>query len=650
MRSISLSLTCLLALALAGCSDSTGPAEPGARSLSVASVSPANGATGVPATSSVTVTFDRSVDPATVTTASFTVSGASGTVSASGAAGTFTPSAPFALGATYDVNVSGVRDMNGALMDGAFTSSFTVASAPPVAPSAVAGTDRQVSFGAQITLDGSASTGTNLSLSWTQLEGPGVGALSGTSPGFVAGNSPVRLAFELAASGDGPISRDTVVIWVLEDGAHAYFVAPTGSDAAAGTRAAPFATVQHAIDVSDAAGNGGDVYVAEGSYAGSLTLRSRVSIYGGFEAGVWRRDVSARRPELNGGRIAVRGSEANDLTIDGMRISAANASVGSESSIGIFLHQSSGVTLRDAVFVIGNGAAGIAGTNGGNGGPGTGGSIGDAAGGCPPTNAGGSGGSSSFSRAGGAGGSGGAAGGFTGTGGQGSGGGGPGGGGSTGNNGSTGDDGDAAVEGTRGTGATALAGIGSTDLLIGQGANGTSGSNGWGGGGGGGGGGAVVFSCGGGGGGGGSGGGGGGLGTGGYEGGHSVGIVLGGTSSVTLRDLDMTIGNGGAGGRGGNGGSGGARGAGGAGGSCSGVLGCGGRGGHGTRGGHGGAGGGGLGGWSLGILADATASFTQSNVGITLGDAGASGGGGSSGGNPGTAGTVGTSALVHVLP
>src|SRR5687768_11583155 len=100
-------------------------APPSSTPLAVAQVSPADGANHVDAAATVTITFSRPVQPATVTTAAITVGSAAGTISVSGATVTFIPAAPLADGAAYQVRVSGVRAVDGAGMTAAFTSSFT---------------------------------------------------------------------------------------------------------------------------------------------------------------------------------------------------------------------------------------------------------------------------------------------------------------------------------------------------------------------------------------------------------------------------------------------------------------------------------------------------------------------------------------------
>jgi hypothetical protein len=536
-------------------------------------------------------------------------------------------------------------------MSGPFTSSFTVVAPPTIAPVANAGADQTASFGATVTLDASASAGTNRTFAWTQIEGPGVGSLTGESPTFAAPQDVTILRFELAVSGDGPVSRDTMDVMVFEDAANAFFVAPTGSDAAAGTRSAPFQTVQRALDAADAAGNGGDVYVAAGTYDESLTLRSRVSVYGGFDAASWRRDLATSRPVITGARIAVRGTEANALSLDGLRIEAANASAASESSIGVFLRNSTNVVVRRMMIVAGNGFSGTAGGTGANRAKADNGSNGDDASACPPSNVGGPGGTTGYNRDGGTGGTGGLAGGFGGSKGEGSSGGAGGSaGGAFGGNGSDGSASTASrAAGTAGTAGNAFGDLTETDISVTTAGGGGGGANGWGGGGGGGGGGG--FGCGAGGGGGGAGGQGGGGGGGGTSGGHSIGLALSGETSASITESEITLGAGGNGGAGGTGGTGGAPGTGGNGGANNASGGAGGDGGNGTSGAHGGGGGGARGGWAVGVLEDVNASSTRTALTVTPGTPGAGGAGGPrTGGNAGQAGADGEAVDYRKLP
>jgi hypothetical protein len=313
--------------------------------------------------------------------------------------------------------------------------------------------------GKTVTLGGNSS-GTGATFTWTQLAGPSVGPLSGKHPSFTAPASVSTLAFELAASDGATTLRDTTRLWVLEDSASAFFVSPAGNDANPGTRAQPFATIQRAIDAADVAGASGDVYVAAGDYAESLVLKSRVSVYGGFDPVTWIRDTAQFRPAITGGPTAVLGIETDLVVLEGLAITAADATASGGSSIGVLLANSTGVVVRGNWITAGAGAAGANGTTGGAAGsPGSDGSGGANAGICVPPRAGGGGGGNY--QAGGGGGNGGAFGGFNGAGGTGPGGD-AGGGGSTGNNGGGGDPGGEGNAGTDGAAGSSFGAVSPT--------------------------------------------------------------------------------------------------------------------------------------------------------------------------------------------
>jgi Bacterial Ig-like domain len=83
---------------------------------SVTATLPDNGAAYVATTSTFKATFSEAIDPATLTPASFSVAGVSGTVGYDAATrtATFTPSAPLANNSTYTANLgSGIKDLAG---------------------------------------------------------------------------------------------------------------------------------------------------------------------------------------------------------------------------------------------------------------------------------------------------------------------------------------------------------------------------------------------------------------------------------------------------------------------------------------------------------------------------------------------------------
>jgi hypothetical protein len=409
-----------------------------------------------------------------------------------------------------------------------------------------------------------------------------------------------------------------------------FYVSPTGDDGNSGTDQEPLRTLQMAIDNAADSGQITNVYVAAGTYpqTSPLELKSKVHLWGGYNAGNWQRDIEANQTVIQGyaDSIAVHGYRADSVIIDGFTIISADAS---QPQTGFVGNNSIAIALDSCLVVLVShnnitagiasaGSVGLRGTNGANGSSGAGG---ENAGFCP--SAGGSGGGNYIS--GGAGGSGGAFGGFAGANGNGPGGGDGGEGGATGENGFFGWSGNAGYPGANGVGGLSFGNLNGVVYQPANGSAGGVGTYGSGGGGGGGGGGGIVGVCGGGGGGGGGGGRYAGAGGGGYGGGASIAMIfINGTEAIIDTNTIVTIsgGNGGGSGPGGTGGFGGVGGAGGADGSLGGAGGPGGRGGSGSIGGQGGGGGGGP---IIGILEDAPSQSIRWDNDITLGTPGTGG-------------------------
>ncbi|HUV29608.1 MAG TPA: Ig-like domain-containing protein [Acidobacteriota bacterium] len=612
--------------------------------LAVVAIDPINGATKAPTDVTVTATFSVPVDIATVTTSTFLVSGATGTVAAVGNEATFTPDALLEPGTAYTVTITtDVTDTAGHAMVSEFTSTFETTALPL----ADAGPDQDVTLGAQVILDGSGSSdprGLALTYDWRQIYGPTAGDFTGESPEFTAPDTVSTLQFELVVTnGTDDSEPDTVMVFLLEDIDRALFVnAQTGLDGNAGTRAEPLATIQAAIAQAAALTPPGDVYATGGIYWGSLTLATNVSVYGGYDASTWRRDVGTIETIIRGEPTAVRGKDVTGLTLDGLVIQSDHAASAGESSVGVNLNNSQNIIISRNRIQAGSGAAGLTGEGGAPGVPGNAGGNGSQWVG-NGTALGGASGSSDIARAGGGGGNGTMSSGQAGASGQGPD---PGAGGSASKSGGAGGDG---ANGINGAGGTAFGTLSTGEYVPSDGQPGTAGVHGSGGGGGGGGGG-IGFPCyrsGGGGGGGGAGGQGGGAGQGGGGGGGSFGLLLTNSSFAELEGNSISTAGAGQGGAGGNGAPGASGSAGGKGGAGSTLFICntgsGGTGGHGGVGGSGAHGGGGGGGPSYGIVRDKVSLVDMSGNSFAIGNAGSGGG---SFGNPGVAGEKGVEAVV----
>jgi hypothetical protein len=128
-------LATLLVALVAGCGQET-VSIPG-----VVSVTPAQGATGVVNNTTVTATFNMAMNPATITTSTFTLTSpggvaVAGTVSYSGMTATFTPSAVLAYGTTYTATITtGASSPGGAELVSNYV--WTFSTVAPSVPSVV---------------------------------------------------------------------------------------------------------------------------------------------------------------------------------------------------------------------------------------------------------------------------------------------------------------------------------------------------------------------------------------------------------------------------------------------------------------------------------------------------------------------------------
>jgi hypothetical protein len=130
-------LAALLVVFVAGCGQETVSLP------DVISVTPAQGATGVVINTTVTATFSMAMNPASITTSTFTLTGPGGTavagaVSYSGTTATFTPSAVLAYGTTYTATITtGASSPGGAELIGPYVWSFTTITPPPTVLSTI---------------------------------------------------------------------------------------------------------------------------------------------------------------------------------------------------------------------------------------------------------------------------------------------------------------------------------------------------------------------------------------------------------------------------------------------------------------------------------------------------------------------------------
>lgn len=130
----------LLASVMVGCgkwdSGGGGTGNPDITPPTVSSTSPANGALGVPLNTKLTATFSEAMNPLTITSATFTVTGpgtspVSGSVSYVGNTATFSPSSPLASNTTFTAMITtGAKDLAGNALANNYIWAFITGVAP----------------------------------------------------------------------------------------------------------------------------------------------------------------------------------------------------------------------------------------------------------------------------------------------------------------------------------------------------------------------------------------------------------------------------------------------------------------------------------------------------------------------------------------
>jgi hypothetical protein len=144
------------------------------------------------------------------------------------------------------------------------------------------------------------------------------------------------------------------------------FVSPTGSDTAGtGSRAKPFATLTKAIDQATSTAKRVYACADAGTYQETLDLDSTTSglaLYGGFACADWSYSTSTRSRLSSPAALALHVSNVTGLLIEDFRIDAADATAPGESSVGVFVANSTGVVIGRTMITAGKGGDGADGT------------------------------------------------------------------------------------------------------------------------------------------------------------------------------------------------------------------------------------------------------------------------------------------------
>jgi hypothetical protein len=134
------------------------------------------------------------------------------------------------------------------------------------------------------------------------------------------------------------------------------FVSQSGQSNASGTRTAPLASIEAAIERAKNE-NKKKVFVCEGSYAETLTLADGVSIEGRLDCASpdWKLDETKHVDLAAPSSPAIRATNITSATrIDGLRVASPDATTPSGSSIAVLAVDSNGLTFANGTITAGN--------------------------------------------------------------------------------------------------------------------------------------------------------------------------------------------------------------------------------------------------------------------------------------------------------
>jgi hypothetical protein len=154
------------------------------------------------------------------------------------------------------------------------------------------------------------------------------------------------------------------------------FVSPSGSDSAAGTKAAPMKTIGAALTALATSGKR-DIYVAAGTYGEPLNLLgvSGVNVAGLYDPVTWRRATTSTTT-VSGSNPELKIDSANNVLVQGFTVNAADGDPANPTSYGAWVSESQGIKLESLNVQAGRGADGAGGVAGNAGNPGSAGGAG----------------------------------------------------------------------------------------------------------------------------------------------------------------------------------------------------------------------------------------------------------------------------------
>lgn len=198
--------------------------------------------------------------------------------------------------------------------------------------------------------------------------GGGAGGEAGTGPGGGGAGGTTSECEEPEGE------ADLIAQPCLVNEGHAIFVAPTGSDAASGTRKAPLKTIKRALALATASPGKAVVACAAASpYDEAVAVTSGVHLYGGFGCPdsdtPWVYDERQRTrvaPKTQGPALEIR-AVAEKVSVEDFEFQAADAVAAGTSSVAALVVDSPEVMLRRTRVSAGDAASGIDGVAGAKG-------------------------------------------------------------------------------------------------------------------------------------------------------------------------------------------------------------------------------------------------------------------------------------------
>ncbi|HKY38435.1 MAG TPA: hypothetical protein VJN18_20975 [Polyangiaceae bacterium] len=159
--------------------------------------------------------------------------------------------------------------------------------------------------------------------------------------------------------GDCDVTASPAAEACLVSDDYAVFVAPDGSDDAAGTQAAPFASLTRAVETA------GDklVLVCSGNYDEHVSVTAGVRVFGGFACDDWSSvaDKPLFKPTTAGPALSID-TVTDEVLIENVAFEVGDAVAAGATALTAVVNASANVTLRAVLLTAGKGKAGASGT------------------------------------------------------------------------------------------------------------------------------------------------------------------------------------------------------------------------------------------------------------------------------------------------